>query len=104
MQLQLFEVFAFSQPDVAALLRDQREIEVGEPYVGLGGDRFFDEALGAGNIALLERNDAERVSRRGDVGVELERVVKELLRTGEISAVHPDLAHLIVDEWILGVD
>ena len=67
------------------MLGDQREIEVGEPHVCLGGDRFSDETLGAGEVTFLERDDAEGVLRRGDVRIQLQRPTKELLGARQIS-------------------
>ena len=47
MLLQLFEVLPFGQADVAALFGEQRQVEVCEAHVRLGGERFPDEPFRA---------------------------------------------------------
>ena len=76
---------ALGEPNVSALLGDQREIEVGEPPSALVAIASLMRRSAPARITFLERDDAEGVLRRGDVRVQLQRPTKELLGARQIS-------------------
>ena len=104
MQLQFLEVLALGQPDVAALLGEQCEIEVRQTHVRLRGDRLADQALGAGGISALSAMTPSALRAEATLRVDLQRAAEQRLGAWQVAAIEPDLANLVADERILRVD
>src|SRR5713101_3999622 len=67
MQVNLFGVLGDGALEVPLLFGQKRQVVMREPNVGLLGNRGADLAFGAAEIAAPEREDAERVARRGEL-------------------------------------
>ena len=103
-QLDLALVLVDGGAQVAALLREQSEIEVGEADVALEGDRRPDLLFRARHVSSLQRDDAERVTRGGHRWLQLQRFLEFCSRLGELAAVDEDLGGLVADLRIARIE
>src|SRR3984893_1168383 len=101
MPRDLLPVFAYRSLEIALLLGHEREVVVREPHVLFLRDRRADLALGAGAVAPLERDDAERVARRGELRLNLEGMPQLGVRIVELPVVDQDLRGLVTNLGIL---
>ena len=89
---------------IIVLLRDEREIEMREPHVGFLLNRSANLALGARDIAALERDNPERVARGGELGLERQRVPQLDLCFLEAAVVDENLCRLVADLRVLRIE
>ena len=55
-------------------------------------------------VATLQSDHAKRVFCRDDAGIEFEGFAEKGFRARKITAIEPDLPHLIADEWVFRIE